>query len=88
MSDPSSRSPRWTPATGASSDRQLHALEFIASSLDRIDGHLETIATSIGGSGPHKPFGDVISEQLRVLLMLNKLSYDAHMVGKECCNVG
>jgi hypothetical protein len=42
-------------------------MEFIASSLDRIDGHLETIAASIGGSGPHRPFGDVLSDQLRAL---------------------
>jgi hypothetical protein len=33
--------PRWTPATGDHSDRQLHAIEFIAESLDRIDAHLE-----------------------------------------------
>jgi hypothetical protein len=67
MSDPTGRTPRWTAATGDHSDRQLHAIEFIASSLDRIDGHLETIAASIGGSGPHKPFGEVISEQMRAL---------------------
>jgi hypothetical protein len=67
MSDPAGRTPRWTAATGDNAGRQVHALEFIASSLDRIDGHLETIAASIGGSGPHKPFGDVISEQLRAL---------------------
>jgi hypothetical protein len=67
MSEPTGRSPRWTPATGEKAERQLYALEFIASSLDRIDGHLETIAASIGGSGPHKPFGDVISEQLRAV---------------------
>jgi hypothetical protein len=42
-------------------------MEFIASSLDRIDGHLETIAASIAGSGPHRPFGDVLSDQLRAL---------------------
>jgi hypothetical protein len=47
MSDPTSRSPRWMPATGGHSDRQLHAMEFIASSLDRIDDHLERIATSL-----------------------------------------
>jgi hypothetical protein len=62
MSDPTGRSPRWTPGTGDYSERQLHAMEFIASSLDRIDGHLETIAASIGGSGPHRPFGDVLSD--------------------------
>ena len=67
MSDPAGRSPRWTPGTGDYSERQLHAMEFIASSLDRIDGHLETIAASIGGSGPHRPFGDVLSDQLRAL---------------------
>jgi hypothetical protein len=67
MSDPAGRSPRWTPGTGDHSTRQLHAMEFIASSLDRIDGHLETIATSIAGSGPHRPFGDALSDQLRVL---------------------
>jgi len=49
------------PATGDYSDRQLHAIEFIASSLDRIDGHLETIAASVAGSSTHKPFGDVLS---------------------------
>ena len=57
MSDPTGRSPRWMPATGGHSDRQLHAMEFIASSLDRIDDHLERIATSLAGSGSHKPFG-------------------------------
>jgi hypothetical protein len=67
MPDPTGRSPRWTPATGDYSARQLHAMEFIASSLDRIDGHLETIAASIAGSGPHRPFGDVLSDQLRAL---------------------
>jgi hypothetical protein len=67
MSDPASRSPRWMPATGDHSDRQLHAIEFIASSLDRIDRHLETIGASVAGSSTHKPFGDVLSEQLRAL---------------------
>jgi hypothetical protein len=67
MSDPTGRSPRWMPGTGDYSERQLHAMEFIASSLDRIDGHLETIAASLVGSGLHKPFGDVISDQLRAL---------------------
>ena len=67
MPDPTGRSPRWTPDTGDYSARQLHTMEFIASSLDRIDGHLETIAASIGGSGPHRPFGDVLSDQLRAL---------------------
>ena len=67
MPDPTGRSPRWTPATGDYSARQLHAMEFIASSLDRIDSHLGTIATSVAGSGPHKPFRDVLSDQLRAL---------------------
>ena len=67
MSDTTGRSPRWTPATGDHSDRQLHAIEFIASSLDRIDDHLERIATSLGGTGPHKPFGEALGDQLRAL---------------------
>jgi len=67
MSDPTGRSPRWTPATGNHSDRQTHAMEFIASSLDRIDDHLERIATSLAGSGPHKPFGEAVGDQLRAL---------------------
>ena len=67
MPDPTGRSPRWTPDTGDYSARQLHAMEFIASSLDRIDSHFETIAASIAGSGPHRPFGDVLSDQLRAL---------------------
>ena len=67
MSDPIGRSSRWMPATGDYSERQLHAIEFIASSLDRIDGHLETIAASVAGSGSHKPFGDVLGDQLRAL---------------------
>jgi hypothetical protein len=67
MSDSARRSPRWMPATGDYSERQLHAMEFIASSLDLIDGHLETIAASIAGSGPHKPFGEALGDQLRAL---------------------
>jgi hypothetical protein len=67
MSDPTSRSPRWMPATGGHSDRQLHAMEFIASSLDRIEDHLERIATSLAGSGSHKPFGEAVGDQLRAL---------------------
>jgi hypothetical protein len=67
MSDTTGRSPRWMPATGDHSDRQLHAMEFIASSLDRIDGHLERIAASLAGSGAHKPFGEALGEQLRAL---------------------
>jgi hypothetical protein len=67
MSEGTGRAPRWTPATGDHSDRQLHAIEFIASSLDRIDGHLERIATSVAGSGPHKPFGEALGDQLRAL---------------------
>jgi hypothetical protein len=67
MSDPIGRSSRWTPATGDYSERQLHAIEFIASSLDRIDAHLETIAASVAGGGSHKPFGDVLGDQLRAL---------------------
>lgn len=67
MSDPTGRSPRWMPATGGHSDRQLHAMEFIASSLDRIDDHLERIATSLAGSGSHKPFGEAVGDQLRAL---------------------
>jgi hypothetical protein len=60
MSDPTDRPPRWMSATGGHSDRQLHAMEFIASSLDRIDDHLEGIATSLAGSGSHKPFGEAV----------------------------
>jgi hypothetical protein len=67
MSDATGRSPRWTPATGDHADRQLHAMEFIASSLDRIDGHLERIAASLAGSGAHKPFGEALGDQLRAL---------------------
>ena len=67
MSDTTGRSPRWTPATGDHSDRQLHAMEFLANSLDRIDGHLERIAASLAGSGAHKPFGEALGEQLRAL---------------------
>ena len=67
MSDTTGRSPRWTPATGDHSDRQLHTMEFIASSLDRIDGHLERIAASLAGAGPHKPFSEALGEQLRAL---------------------
>jgi len=67
MSDPTDRPPRWMPATGGHSDRQLHAMEFIASSLDRIDDHLERIATSLAGSGSHKPFGEAVGGQLRAL---------------------
>ena len=61
------QSPRWVPATGGQSDRQVHAIEFIAESLDRIDGHLDRIATSLAGSGPHKPFGEALAEQIRSL---------------------
>lgn len=67
MSDATGRSPRWMPATGNHSDRQLHAMEFIASSLDRIDDHLERIAGSLAGGGPHKPFGETVGDQLRAL---------------------
>src|SRR5690242_2308615 len=66
MSD-TSGVPRWTPATGDHAERQLHAMEFIASSLDRIDGHLDRIATSIAGTGPHKPFSEAFGDQLRAL---------------------
>jgi len=66
MSDTTGRSPRWMPAAGDHSDRHLHPLEFIASSLDRIDGHLETIAASVAASA-HKPFGEALGEQLRAL---------------------
>jgi hypothetical protein len=66
MSDTTGRSPRWMPATGDHSDRQLHAMEFIASSLDRIDGHLERIAASVAGSGAHKPFGEALGGKERV----------------------
>jgi hypothetical protein len=55
------------PASGDHSDRQLHAMEFIASSLDRIDGHLEKIAASLTGSGSHKPFSEALGDQLRAL---------------------
>ena len=58
---------RGTPATGDHSDRQFHAMEFIAESLDRIDAHLERIAASLAGSGPHKPFGEALGDQLRAL---------------------
>ena len=34
------RSPRWAPFEGDPSHKQVHALEFIAESLDRIEGHL------------------------------------------------
>jgi hypothetical protein len=67
MSDATGRSPRWMPASGDHSDRQLHAMEFIASSLDRIDGHLERIAASLAGSGSHKPFSEALGDQLRAL---------------------
>ena len=67
MSDATGRSPRWMPATGDHSDRQLHAMEFIAGSLDRIDDHLERIATSLTGSGPHTPSGEAVGAQLRAL---------------------
>jgi hypothetical protein len=67
MSEGTGHSPRWTPATGDHSDRQLLAMEFIAGSLDRIDAHLERIATSLAGSGPHKPFGEALGDQLRAL---------------------
>jgi hypothetical protein len=67
MSETTDRSPRWAPATGDHSERQLHAMEFIADSLDRIDGHLERIAASFSGSGPHKPFGEALGDQLRAL---------------------
>ena len=67
MSEGTGHSPRWTPATGDDSGRRLHAMEFIAESLDRIDGHLERIATSLSGSGPHKPFGEALGDQLRAL---------------------
>ena len=67
MSDATGHSPRWTPATGDHSSRQLHAMEFIAGSLDRIDGHLERIAASLAGSGPHKPFSEALGDQLRAL---------------------
>jgi hypothetical protein len=42
-------------------------MEFIAGSLDRIDDHLERIATSLTGSGPHTPFGEAVGAQLRAL---------------------
>jgi hypothetical protein len=67
MSDTTGRSSQWTPGTGDHSERQLHAMESIASSLDRIDGHLERIAGSLAGSGPHKPFGEALGDQLRAL---------------------
>ena len=46
--------------------RQLHAMEFIADSLDRIDGHLERIAASLAGSSPHKPIGEARRTVARV----------------------
>jgi hypothetical protein len=45
----------------------LHAREFIAESLDRIDAHFERIATSLAGDGPHEPFGEALGDQLRAL---------------------
>jgi hypothetical protein len=63
MSEETGHSPRWTPATGDHSGHQLHAMEFIAESLDRINAHLERSP----GSGPHKPFGEALGDQLRVL---------------------
>jgi len=67
MSDTTGRSSQWTPGTGDHSERQLHAIESIAGSLDRIDGHLERIAGSLVGTGAHKPFGEALGEQLRAL---------------------
>ena len=48
------RSPRWAPFEGDPSHKQVHALEFIAESLDRIEGHLDGISASLAGSGLHK----------------------------------
>jgi hypothetical protein len=55
------------PHAGHRAGRQLHAMEFIAGSLDRIDGHLERIAASLAGSGLHKPFSEALGDQLRAL---------------------
>ena len=63
----SERPQRWAPAEGDPSHKQVHALEFIAESLDRIEGHLERIATSLAGSGLHKSVGESVGEQLRSL---------------------
>jgi hypothetical protein len=61
------RSPRWAPFEGDPSHKQVHALEFIAESLDRIEGHLDGIAASLAGSGLHKSIGESIGDQLRSL---------------------